>query len=144
MRSLLLLIGAGLALLGQGCSSTCEGVSDTPIAFLAGITDPTGTVYETSAWDAEYLSFPADRTYDLHHDLRSAPPVVTTYVGFDETPLEKGTVAESAGNIVVIGPVTDEFIRVHNDTCQHFYLRVSAFVAPAPPGGEGGAGGDGS
>lgn len=147
LRSLVTATGCLALLLNQGCTSTCDGVSDTPIAFTGGTTDPTGTVYETSDWDGPYLSFPADRVFDLRHDLRAAPQVVVSYLAFEENPLQgEGSVAESAGNMVLIGPVTDEFIRVKNDTCQHFYLRVAAFVAPEPgaAGGSGGAGGTGN
>jgi hypothetical protein len=146
MPRLLLTIAAALALSSQGCTSSCDGVSDAPIAFLAGITNAAGTEYQTSPWDGRYLSFPANRRYDLVHGLYTTPAHVSTYLGFVEIPLgAEGSVAESAGNMVLIEEVNDELVGVRNDTCQHFYLRVVASVAAgAPaPSGQGGAGGDG-
>jgi hypothetical protein len=134
-----------LGLLAQGCSTSCDGVSDAPVEFLDGITNDTRTEYQTTPWDGAYLSFPANRRYDLIHGLHTTPVRVDSYVGFVERPLgSQSGVAESAGNMVLIEDVNDSFVRVRNDTCQHFYLRLVASVAldSLAPSGEGGAGGN--
>jgi len=140
----LVMIAMLLGLSAQGCSTSCDGVSDTPVEFSAGITNEARTEYQSTLWDGEYLSFPPNRGFDLIHGLYATPVHVSTYLGFTAFPLgSEGSVAESAGNMVLIETVNETFVRVRNDTCQHFYLRVVASVAPdePAPGGEGGAAG---
>ena len=106
--------------------------------------------YETAPWDGTYLEFPPQRRYDVYHGLGRVPPVVVTNVGFEATPLVdggNGDTSESAGNIVLIEAVNDEFVRVRTDTCETFYLRVVACapgvaLEPEDTSGDGGAAGE--
>ena len=88
------------------------------------------------------MDFPAGRRLALVHGLRETPIELRSYLGFKEHPFPEsgeGFVAESAGNQVLIEDVNDEFIRVRNDTCEHFYLRIVA--STFPDDGAAGAGG---
>ncbi|HLV66355.1 MAG TPA: hypothetical protein VKY73_11115 [Polyangiaceae bacterium] len=132
---------------GLGCASSCaDAVDETPVPVREGTRD--GWCYETAPWDGTYLEFPPQRRFEIHHDLGRVPPVVVTYVGFEATPLVdggNGEIAETAGNIAVIEAVTDEIVRVRNDTCETFYLRVVACAPDAPltpEGGDAGASND--
>jgi hypothetical protein len=72
---------------------------------------------------------------------------VLSYVGFSSSPLAadgSGNISEAAGNEVLIERVDDEIVRVRNDTCETFFLRVVALapagIAAAPSStGEAGA-----
>ena len=145
MVRLLACVTLGLGLLSQGCASTCEGVSSQPVEFLAGITNEARTEYQSGRWDGEYLSFPANRRFDFVHGLHTVPTTYSSYLGFKPIPLEgDGIVSESAGNMVVLEEMNERIIGVRNDTCQQFYLRLTASVAPPDtpmPSGEGGAAG---
>lgn len=94
---------------------------------------PSGTVYETGAIDEPLLPFDGGKTYDLVHGLGVTPTAVHGYVSFapelteDGDPLDldqPNNIAETAGNQLVIERWDDEIVRVRNDTCGEFYLRV--------------------
>lgn len=104
-------------------------------------------VYESSPPRSAWLPFPSGTVYDFPHGLGDVPTVVNTYVSFDRTPLDgEGNgpdrpdhVSESAGNQTVIERWDAEVVRVRNDTCADFYLRVVVSASDAT--GLGGAGG---
>ena len=127
-----------------GCSSTCPREhEETSRKYNGGTTNPDRTVYETNAWDGSFVDFPAGRRWALVHGLRDTPIEFKSYLGFKSHPLPEdkmGFVAESAGNQVLIEGVDEESIRIRNDTCEHFYVRVVASTLPTPEG-SGGAGG---
>jgi hypothetical protein len=113
-----------------GCTDTCDADDTTVVPFADGRTNAAGTFYETSPIQGPYLHFPSGRAFELRHGLVSAPEVVHTYLSFDGEALLAGAsnVAESAGNQAVIERVDGEVVRVRNDTCSEFYLRVAATV----------------
>jgi len=109
---------------------------------------PSGNVYETSVPTGPFLSFGGGKTYDLVHGLGVVPTSVQGYVSFvpelteDGDPLDIDTpnnLAETAGNQLVIERWDDEIVRVRNDTCGEFYLRV-VLVADADASSIGAAG----
>jgi hypothetical protein len=125
------------------CSSSCPRESDDGKRYEGGKTSSDRSYYETNAWDAPFVDFPAGRRWALVHGLGTTPIELRSYLAFKSKPLpagDKGFVAESAGNQVLIEGVDAESIRVRNDTCEHFYLRLVASTIPSPDG-EGGAGG---
>ena len=129
-----------------GCAQSCPRESeDTPKRYTGGNTSPDRTFYETNDWKGSFVDFPAGRRLALVHGLRETPNELRSYLAFDEHPFPQngeGFVAESAGNQVLIEDVNDEFIRVRNDTCEHFFLRIVASTFPIDDGGgAGGAGG---
>jgi hypothetical protein len=133
------LVAATLAACNQSCPRESE---ETPKRYENGTTSADGTFYETNGWKDAFVNFPAGRRLALVHGLRDVPIELRSYLAFDAHPFPKsgeGFVAESAGNQVLIEDVTDEFIRVRNDTCENFYLRMVASTAPGD--GAGGAGG---
>lgn len=122
-----------LALLpfGTGCETSCT-VDEDPNPEVVSSGTTVGGVYESTSWDGEYQKFPPQKRYQFQHQLGAVPQEVSTFVGFHNPPIGDGgfgNVAEVAGNIVVIEGVTEEYIRVRNDTCETFYLRVVAIVA---------------
>lgn len=90
------------------------------------------------------LHFPSGRTYDLEHHLGVCPSAILPYISFvprpitGEAPSRVDNIALAAGNEALIEWCDDEIIRLRNDTCAEFFLRV---VAIAAVGGDGGAGG---
>jgi hypothetical protein len=137
----------GFSLFLLGCESTCPRETESvPKPYDGGNTNSAGTVYETNAWDEAFVDFPAGRRIALRHRLGAIPTVYRTYLAFHEHPFPEdeakpGFVSESAGNQVLLERVDDEFIRVRNDTCEHFYLRLVATSDPELGEGAGGAAG---
>ncbi len=120
-----------LALTDLSCSHDCKQSGSDPIEFRGGTVDATGTFYESSPWDGQFLHFPAGRRYRLFHNLGARPIDVNTYLSFAESALGTGhNVSESAGNQAVIEAVTAEHVEVRNDTCAEFWLRVTAQSPP--------------
>lgn len=135
-----LLLGVAASLVfATGCDTSCTvDVDPNPEVITSGTTED--GVYESAPWDGDYQKFAPQKRYEFRHGLGGVPKEVTTYVGFHKTPIgesEFGNVAEVAGNIAIIERVTSESIRVRNDTCETFYLRVVASAAgpssPPPP-----------
>ena len=126
------------------CGSSCpREAEDTAKRYEKGRTSADGTYYETNAWDEYFVDFPAGRRWALVHGLRETPIELRSYLAFKKNPLPKGGrgfVAESAGNQVLIEGVDEESVRVRNDTCEHFWLRLVASTVPSEDG-SGGAGG---
>lgn len=118
--------------------SNCNQNGHEPILYTAGRTR--GDVYETGAPTDEMLHFPSGRVYDLKHDLGSVPAVVIPYISFvprpiaGDAPSRVDNVALAAGNEVVI-EYWDDLIRVRNDTCAEFFLRVVALGVNEGAGG---------
>ncbi len=131
------------------CGSSCpREAEDTPKRFTGGTTSSDRLYYQTNAWDEPFVDFPAGRRWALVHGLKETPIELKSYVAFKAKPLPedgKGFVAETAGNQVLIEGVDEETIRVRNDTCEHFYLRLMASAVATPdgsaPDGTAGAGG---
>ena len=123
------------------CTSSCpRETEDAARRYTAGTTSAHGTLYETNAWDGSFVDFPAGRRLALVHGLRQMPIELMSYLAFKSRPLPKGGkgfVSESAGNQVLIEGVDEEVIRVRNDTCEDFFLRLVASTLPAD--GAGGA-----
>jgi len=131
----------------SACTQSCPRESnDAPKRYTDGTTSADRTYYETNAWKAGFVDFPAGRRIALVHGLRDVPIELRSYLAFDEHPFPtngNGFVAESAGNQVLIEDVNDEYVQVRNDTCEHFFLRLVASTVSSPGGddGSGGAGG---
>jgi len=134
-----------LAALAVGCSASCPREEDDAAhPYTSGTTSADLTYFETNAWDASFVDFPAGRRWAIRHGLGQLPREITSYLGLKANPLPAhadGFVAESAGNQVLIEGVDAETIRVRNDTCEHFYLRLVA-TAATPIAENGGAGGE--
>jgi hypothetical protein len=156
-----LLAAALIALFGvqvPGCQQ-CDTTGQDPILFTEGITDPTRTTYETTPINGTWLHFPPGRIFDLRHNLRGPVLAPLSYVSFkarltpdedeDDTSMDNpNNFSESAGNQVVFEEPDEDkehTIRVRNDTCSEFYIRIVATTAPGAGqmslGGAAGAGG---
>ncbi len=129
---LLLLSVASLSALA--CSSTCDtgGSSQDTVLFSGGHTDPTRTHYETNGFDEPFLVFPPGRRYEFPHGLARVPTQLGIFLAFQAEPLKNnGSFSLAAGNQALIEAVDANLIRIRNDTCADFYVRVDAGVAPA-------------
>jgi hypothetical protein len=145
------LLAASCLAVVTGCSP-CDYRGQEAERYEGGRVLPSGTSYETGAPDELLLPFPAGQTYDLVHGLGVVPTSVQGYVSFapqlteDGDPLDHNqpnNVAETAGNQLVIERWDDEIVRVRNDTCAPFYLRVVLVADPsASVTGQAGAGGN--
>jgi len=129
-----------LGLAGPGCRTSCDDAVDGPAERVTtGSTDLARGVYESVAWNGAYHEFPPQKRYAFLHGLAGVPRFVQTFVAFKRTPLEDdeaGNVSEAAGNEVILEGVDATSIRVRNDTCETFYLRVAA-SAPTDEGAAG-------
>jgi hypothetical protein len=105
----------------DGCSSDCER-SDEVVRWEGGITDASGSEYQSSPRSGPLLHFPAGRRYSLAHGLSSEPGHVEIWLAFSET----GSLAPSAGNQSIVDVVDREQIVVKNDTCAEFWLWLLA------------------
>jgi hypothetical protein len=125
------------------CTSSCpRETDDSARRYTGGTTSPDRTFYETNAWDGSFVDFPAGRRLALVHGLRETPIDLTSYLAFKARALPKGGkgfVSESAGNQVLIEGVDEEVIRVRNDTCEDFFLRLVASTLPVADGAGGAA-----
>lgn len=148
---LVLAVGASVGSTLGGCSG-CDTGGQSPVRYEDGEVSADGRLYETTPIDAELLHFPPGRIYDLVHGLGETPVSVQGYVSLSRRltpdgdpydPEHPNNVTETAGNQLVIERWDDEIIRVRNDTCAEWYVRVVAIgsgdVAPVNTGGAGGA-----
>lgn len=140
----------------SGCVGLeCDRRQGDPVEYRGGNTFAGGSYYETGAWDEPFLHFPSGRSYDLEHELSAAPGQLQAYLSFSECPFSRSVknagaaprceqpddddtgpgIAESAGNQAIFEVVSDERVRVRNDTCAEFYLRVVATTGAQASGG---------
>jgi hypothetical protein len=133
LLTLLALIVLG-ASLGAACSSDCETADPThEVHFQGGRRNAANTYYETADWTERFLRFPPGRRLVIHHEL-GTPPTIQTYLSFSERGLADGNNAsESAGNQLVIETVDARVVKVRNDSCAEFYLRLVATVTGPEP-----------
>ncbi len=155
MRSIwiVLLISLGLTsstAASLGCSD-CSVHGQAPVVYEGGTTNPSRTIYQSSAVEAPLLHFPQGRVYEFHHGLGAAPVTVDIFVSFCEqlgtcensaSKVAPDNVSLSAGNQSLIEAWDDEIILIRNDTCENnFYLRVVAIADPDEVEAAGGQGG---
>lgn len=94
------------------------------IAYREGTVE--NGVYMSSPWDGELLYFPGGMHYAIEHQLGGEPRWITSYLSFDERGTAGGSVAQSAGNQVVILDVSETTIKLANDSCVDYWLLVTA------------------
>ena len=124
-------------LAAPGCRTSCDDAEEGSAERVTdGTTDAASGVYESAPWNGAYHEFLPQKRYEFVHGLAGVPRIVQTFVAFDETPLGErahGNVSEAAGNEVIIEGVDATSIRVRNDTCETFFLRVAASDPEAAP-----------
>lgn len=139
-KATLLLAGLGLALLTSACidAAACDTSDDgnPPVVYKGGTTTEDG-LYYSSAWNGGWLHFPGGKRYDLVHDLGFQPQEVGIFLSFSENGVgndgQGSSAAPSAGNSSPVQLVNDEIIRIKNDTCSEFWVRVTASGRPVEP-----------
>ncbi len=136
-RRWLAAIGLGgvlAAALACGCAAACdtsdegnpsERFTGGSVACGAG-----GCEYASSGWHSAWLHFPGGKRYDFEHGLGTEPTDVGIYLSFSEDGIgrvdETDTAAPSAGNAGEMQLIDDRIVRVKNDTCAEFWVRVTA------------------
>jgi hypothetical protein len=147
LASLALLAGLWLPL--TGCQD-CDTTGQTPIDYTQGTTNASRTHYESSPVHGEWLHFPAGRVYVLETNMVDGSLSVQSWVAFPDdhdSGKNPASYTEAAGNQVIIEDGDQRHIKIRNDTCAEFFVRIVANVAPtnglASMGGgsAGGAGG---
>lgn len=132
--------GVACFALATAACSPCQIRGQEAERYEGGRVLASGTIYETGAPDEPLLPFHGGQTYDLVHGLGVTPTSVQGYVSFAEQLTEDGdpldldrpnNIAETAGNQLVIERWDEEVVRVRNDTCGQFYLRVVLVADPS-------------
>ena len=141
-----LLVMLALGAAGSGCSAAACDTSDdgNPPTLHEGGKVFNG-IYESSSAHGQLLHFPGGKRYDLVHHLGFEPLVVLMYWSFHQTGIavdaqseDAGTLTLASGNSALTQLANARTIRVKNDSCVEFFLRVVAFGDSRPPG-DGGA-----
>ncbi len=124
-----------------GCSD-CSTSGQDPVAFTDGTLNKSGTIYETMGPMDEMLHFPQGRIYEIPHGMGVDPASVDIFLSFKKqlTPLEDtnnptdavkpNNVSATAGNQAVIEAWDKDMVRIRNDTCAEFYMRVVIIADP--------------
>jgi hypothetical protein len=121
-----------VVLLVGGCSEldNCPNAQADVVA-TSGTTTRTSTPelssYESSAPDGPLLPFPAKTRLRLQHDLGFTPLYVHSSLSFDPNGTAgAGSITAGSGNPALIDCKDDHSILVRNDTCEDFYIYVTA------------------
>lgn len=137
MRRYAAIFSAALAAGALGCGSpgplTCDRSEEgnPTIRYTEG--EVVDGVYMSSPWEGELLYFPGGMHYSLEHKLGKAPRWVTSYLSFDRDGTKASSLAQAAGNQVVILEVDDAAIKLANDSCADYWLLVTAGSGAAAP-----------
>ncbi len=121
-----------VALAHVACSTSCDNTEDGPAQAISADSNSAPDVYESSPWNSEWLRFKPQKRYRFLHGLEGVPTLLQAWVGFDPNPLAGHSASEGVGNIAVWECVNERFVQLRNDTCETFYLRVTA-ANPVPP-----------
>ncbi len=129
---ILLSTGAGCETLGNG--ATCDpSAAANPTVRFAGGTDEDG-VYMSSPWDRGLLYFPGGMHYSLVHGLGRTPDWEQSYLSFQGSgTADGGSIAQAAGNQVVLLGMDAETIDLANDSCVPYWLLVTAGATTNDP-----------
>jgi hypothetical protein len=126
----------------QACNPACTGPEREYTGgkrFTSGV----DLVYETSPEDGPFLPFEGATDLHLRHELGFKPYKFNIYLSFNERPTDQGNggFAPSAGNQTVILSVDEHEMRIRNDTCADYFIRVVAIASPQEAS-DGGADGE--
>lgn len=126
-----LLFAIGGCIDAAACDTSDDG--NPPIAYEGGTTTEDG-LYYSSPWNGGWLHFPGGKRYDLVHNLGFQPQEVGIFLSFSENGVgndgQGSSAAPSAGNSSPVQLVNDEIVRIKNDTCSEFWVRVTASGKP--------------
>ncbi|MEP7123834.1 MAG: hypothetical protein ABJE95_23095 [Byssovorax sp.] len=133
-----LAIGAAIATGTLGCGNsgplTCDRSAEGNPTIRYAEGEVKDGVYMSSPWDGELLYFPGGMHYGIEHKLGAAPRWINSYLSFDREGTRASSLAQAAGNQVVILDVSDTTVTLANDSCADYWLLVVAGsgAAPAP------------
>jgi hypothetical protein len=112
-----------------GGSFACSDLANCPagkpdITIDTGTTDREARTYQSAPPWGPRDAFPAKTTVHFVHQLGFAPEVMQSYVSFTA---ESSNITENAGNQGEWLCIDDNEFVIKNDTCQNFYIVVSAY-----------------
>lgn len=110
-----------------------EDGGNPDILYVDGTVDDNG-VYKSETAVGELLHFPGGAHYSIEHHLGETPTWTLFYLSFSRYGLEAegGVYAQAAGNQAVLLSADEIEIRVANDSCSDYYLRVVAGTGSSP------------
>jgi hypothetical protein len=116
-----------MALLGGTCA--CSDLKNCPagkpdITVETGRTNLDARTYQSAPFNGPRDAFPAMTTMHFMHRLGFTPEFMESFVSFLA---ENSSASENAGNQAEWVCVDDDEFVVRNDTCQDFYIVVSAY-----------------
>ena len=122
-------LNAPLLLLALCAQLACSELGNCPdgepdISIETGETNATARTYLSAPQWGPRNRFPAKTTLHFKHQLGFTPEVMQSFVSFTE---EYSNVSENIGNQGEWLCVDDEEFVVRNNTCQDFYVVVSAY-----------------
>lgn len=124
---------------GLACSS-CDPSGRPPLRYTGGHSSPERGFYETNTLEEDMLHFPPGRVYELEHGLGTSSLLFLPYISFTKQIVKvsgptgaPSNIALASGNEVVIEGWDEQIVRVRNDTCAEFYLRVVVTSGSAAP-----------
>ncbi len=124
-----MIVAAALAASASGTSGCIDAAScdrsteaNLPERYTGGTT--VDGVYQSAPWTEDYLDFPGGKRYELVHGLGAVPTSVDVYYAFGPNPGDGG-VTQCGGSTCLFMP-DDQVIRVRNDSCTEFWIRVVA------------------
>lgn len=132
MSRVALLLSLGSSVFGSGnagCGSACDtkASATNTVVYTNGHTDATLTHYESNSFSEPFLAFPPGRRYEFPHGLGKVPTHLGIFLSFQE---KDSSFSLASGNEALIEQVDANVIRVRNDTCADFFVRVDASAAP--------------
>lgn len=115
------------------CDRSAEG---NPVIDYTGGTAEDG-VYMSSPWGGELIYFPGGMHLQLEHGLGATPKWVNEYLSFDRYgTTDGGSLAQAAGNQVLVTDMNNQAIVLVNDSCVDYWILVTAGtgaqVSPGP------------
>ena len=109
----------------QACNPACTGPERS---FSGGNRFGSGSDlwYETSGERGPFLPFEGGADLHLRHELGLTPYQINIFLSFNEYPTDdsNGGYAPSAGNQTVILFADEHEVRIRNDTCSDYWIRV--------------------
>jgi hypothetical protein len=119
-----------LTSLTSGClDNKCGQIDPEPVRYTDGHTNAARTFYQSSTPDEPFLRFPADRTFHIEHGLREMPVDVSVFLSFEASGFEHSLAAGDEA-LLTLAPEHPEYIRITNNTCADFFVRVTAWTQP--------------
>jgi hypothetical protein len=119
------------------CKTSCDNEDSSATTITDGTTNESRTSYERRRLGRPFPDIPSPEKVRVRaspfqkthhdHDLPRIQPCPLTPTGTcQDDPMPSGEVAAGAGDTSAISSITDRSFTIRNNTCETFYLRVTA------------------